>query len=122
VTRKSLLLFTATSVIWGSSFLFIRLAVEQMPPAWVVFGRTLLGAAFLAPLAAKRHAFRGVRQVLMPAVAGLVLIALGAWLATSRRTKSQRPGYRERRVREFRHPAVCRANTRVEDTSYRTTN
>jgi hypothetical protein len=35
----------------GSSFLFIRLAVEHMPPAWVVFGRTLLGAAFLVPLA-----------------------------------------------------------------------
>jgi drug/metabolite transporter (DMT)-like permease len=33
MTRKSLLLFVATSIIWGSSFLFIRLAVEHMPPA-----------------------------------------------------------------------------------------
>jgi drug/metabolite transporter (DMT)-like permease len=66
MTRKPLLLFVATSVIWGSSFLFIRLAVEHMPPAAVVFGRTLLGAMFLAPLAARRHAFRGVRQVMLP--------------------------------------------------------
>jgi drug/metabolite transporter (DMT)-like permease len=75
MTRKSLLLFVATSIIWGSSFLFIRLAVEHMPPAWVVFGRTLLGAAFLAPLAARRHAFRGVRRVLIPVVTVLDMAA-----------------------------------------------
>ncbi len=73
MTRKSLTLFVATSIIWGSSFLFIRLAVEHMPPAWVVFGRTLLGAAFLVPLAARRHAFRGVRRVLVPVVIVTVL-------------------------------------------------
>jgi drug/metabolite transporter (DMT)-like permease len=73
VSRKALLLFVATSVIWGSSFLFIRLAVEHMPPAAVVFGRTLLGAAFLVPLAARRHAFRGVRPVLLPVLVVTVL-------------------------------------------------
>jgi len=41
-----LLLFAAASVIWGSSFFFIRIAVEHMPPSVVVFGRTVLGAAF----------------------------------------------------------------------------
>lgn len=73
MTRKTLLLFVATSVIWGSSFLFIRLAVEHMPPAWVVFGRTLLGAVFLVPLAVRRHAFRGVRRVLVPVLVVTVL-------------------------------------------------
>lgn len=73
MTRKSLLLFLATSVIWGSSFLFIRLAVEHLPPAWVVFGRTVLGAAFLVPLAARSHAFRGVRRVLLPVMVVTVL-------------------------------------------------
>jgi drug/metabolite transporter (DMT)-like permease len=57
VTRKSLLLFAAASVIWGSSFLFIRVAVEHIPAAVVVFGRTALGAAFLVPLDARRRAF-----------------------------------------------------------------
>ena len=61
-----LLLFGATSVIWGSSFLFIRVAVEHMPPSAVVFGRTVLGAAFLVPLAARRRAFRGVRRAIVP--------------------------------------------------------
>jgi drug/metabolite transporter (DMT)-like permease len=55
------LLFAAAAVIWGSSFLFIRVAVEHIPPVVVVFGRTALGAAFLVLLAARRRAFRGLR-------------------------------------------------------------
>jgi drug/metabolite transporter (DMT)-like permease len=61
VSRRTLLLFDATTVIWGSSFLFIRVAVEHMPPSAVVFGRALLGAAFLVPLAVRSRAFRGMR-------------------------------------------------------------
>ena len=81
VTRKSLLLFAAASVIWGSSFLFIRVAVEHIPPAVVVFGRTALGAAFLVPLAARRRAFRGLRQVIVPiAVVTLLDIAAPTFL------------------------------------------
>jgi drug/metabolite transporter (DMT)-like permease len=72
VTRKAVLLFAATSVIWGSSFLFIRVAVEHMPPSAVVFGRTLLGAAFLVPVAAKGRAFRGMRQ----GIVALVMVTL----------------------------------------------
>ncbi len=62
MSKKTLLLFSSTSVIWGSSFLFIRVAVEHMPPSAVVFGRTLLGAAFLIPLAIRTRAFRGLRS------------------------------------------------------------
>ncbi len=40
--RKAWVLFAATSVIWGSSFLLIRVAVAHMPPSLVV-GRCLLG-------------------------------------------------------------------------------
>jgi len=68
VSRKAVLLFVATSVIWGSSFLFIRVAVEHMPPTTVVFGRTLLGAVFLVPLAIRNRAFHGLRRNLLPVV------------------------------------------------------
>jgi drug/metabolite transporter (DMT)-like permease len=73
VSRKVLLLFTAASVIWGSSFLFIRMAVEHMPPSTVVFGRTVLGAMILVPLAMRNRAFRGVRHVILPIVVVTVL-------------------------------------------------
>ena len=68
MSRKALLLFAATSVIWGSSFLFIRVAVEHMPPSAVVFGRTVLGTAFLVPLAMRNRAFRGLRRAVLPVV------------------------------------------------------
>src|SRR5947209_19577039 len=44
-----------------------------MPPVTVVFGRTLLGAAFLVPLAASRQAFRGIRPVIVPVTIVTVL-------------------------------------------------
>ena len=72
MSRKALFLFTVTSIIWGSSFLFIRLAVEHMPPSVVVVGRTVLGAAFLVPLAIRTRAFRGLRPLVLP----IVVVAL----------------------------------------------
>lgn len=83
MSRRSLLLFAATSVIWASSFLFIRVAVEHMPPAAVVFGRTLLGAAFLVPLAAWRHAFRGLRPVIVPVIVVTLLDMAGPTFLTA---------------------------------------
>jgi drug/metabolite transporter (DMT)-like permease len=81
MSRRSLLLFAATSVIWGSSFLFIRVAVAHLPPSAVVFGRTVLGAAFLVPLAVRSRAFRGLRQVVVPvAVVSLLDMAAPAFL------------------------------------------
>jgi drug/metabolite transporter (DMT)-like permease len=77
VSRKAALLFAATSIIWGSSFLFIRVAVEHMPPSVVVFGRTLLGAVVLVPLAIRSRAFRSLRRCLLPvAVVALLDMAL----------------------------------------------
>ena len=77
MSRKAALLFTATSIIWGSSFLFIRVAVEHMPPSVVVFGRTLLGAVVLVPLAIRSGAFRGLPRSIVPvAVVALLDMAL----------------------------------------------
>ncbi len=81
MSKKTLLLFSSTSVIWGSSFLFIRVAVEHMPPSAVVFGRTLLGAAFLVPLALRARAFRGLRSSMLAVVMVTLLdMALPAFL------------------------------------------
>jgi drug/metabolite transporter (DMT)-like permease len=78
VSRKAGLLFAVTSVIWGSSFLFIRVAVEHMPPSAVVFGRALLGAVFLVPLAIRNGAFHGLRRSILPVV--VMTLALPTFL------------------------------------------
>lgn len=67
MSRKAWLLFLATSVIWGSSFLLIKVAVRDMSPASVVFGRMLFGAAICLPLAFRRRSLSGLGRCL-PAI------------------------------------------------------
>jgi drug/metabolite transporter (DMT)-like permease len=73
MTRKALLLFMSASVIWGSSFLLIRVAVEDVSPSALVFGRTILGALVLVPVAVRAGAFRGLRPKI-PAVIALTML------------------------------------------------
>jgi drug/metabolite transporter (DMT)-like permease len=40
--------FLALGFMWGSSYLWIKIALESMPPLTVIAGRLTLGAAFLA--------------------------------------------------------------------------
>jgi drug/metabolite transporter (DMT)-like permease len=46
------------AVIWGIPYLFIKVAVEDLSPAAVVFGRTALAALLLVPIAAARGMLR----------------------------------------------------------------
>jgi len=56
--------FVALAAIWGASFLFIKVAVEDLPPVAVALGRVALGAAvLLAVLAARREALPRGRVV-----------------------------------------------------------
>src|SRR3954454_25215334 len=55
MSRRGWALFVALSIIWGIPYLFIKIAVEDLSPAAVVFARTLLAALLVLPLAAARH-------------------------------------------------------------------
>jgi drug/metabolite transporter (DMT)-like permease len=46
------------SIIWGIPYLFIKVAVDHLSPAAVVFGRTALAALLLVPIAAARGMLR----------------------------------------------------------------
>ena len=52
-------LFAAVAVIWGTPYLFIKVAVEEMSPGFVAWSRIALGAALLLPLAWKLGALEG---------------------------------------------------------------
>jgi drug/metabolite transporter (DMT)-like permease len=49
------------SSLWGASYMFIEISLEDMSPAVVVFGRTLLGGLVLLPLALRRGALATLR-------------------------------------------------------------
>jgi drug/metabolite transporter (DMT)-like permease len=58
VTRRGWMLFIALSVCWGIPYLFIRVAVADLDPLIVAFGRTAIGGLLLVPLAIRKRAFR----------------------------------------------------------------
>jgi drug/metabolite transporter (DMT)-like permease len=68
MTRRAWLLFATVSLLWGVPYLFIKVAVAEVPPVTVVFIRVALAAALLAPVAARRGALRGLRRRLLPLV------------------------------------------------------
>src|SRR5690606_26195565 len=73
-------LFAAMSVIWGLPYLFIKIAVEQVPPSAVVLGRTALAAMVLVPLALRSGALRSAARHWKP-VAVFAVIEMGIpWL------------------------------------------
>jgi drug/metabolite transporter (DMT)-like permease len=80
MSRKSALIFALVSVLWGIPYLFIKVAVDEengYAPAIVVFGRVLIGAAILIPLAIKDRsifdAFRGIKYVAFYALLEMVI-------------------------------------------------
>ena len=60
MSRRALVLFALMSIIWGIPYLFIRIAVGEVTPATLVFGRTAIAAAILLPVALSRTDLRPV--------------------------------------------------------------
>lgn len=50
MSRRGLVLFIALGLIWGIPYLLIKVAVEYVDPAFVVFARVALGALILIPI------------------------------------------------------------------------
>jgi len=69
MTRRGLLLFIAMSVIWGISYLFIRIAVKEMAPVVLVFMRCAISALLLLPIVLARGELRGLIKRWFPLVA-----------------------------------------------------
>jgi len=50
------MLFLALGLVWGMPYLLIRIAVAELDPLVVAFGRTFIGALLLMPVALHRNA------------------------------------------------------------------
>jgi drug/metabolite transporter (DMT)-like permease len=61
VTRRGWTLFLLMSVLWGVPYLLIKVAVDDLGPAWVAFGRVVIALAILVPLAHRRGALGCLR-------------------------------------------------------------
>ena len=79
MTRRAWLLMGLLAALWGASYLFIKVALDDgMHPVFIVFARLALGAAVLVPIALRQHglgmlrthpgalAFMAIVQVVVP--------------------------------------------------------
>jgi drug/metabolite transporter (DMT)-like permease len=69
MSRRGFLLFAAMCVIWGIPYLLIKVAVEDVSPAFLVLARTAIGALLLLPIAAARRELRPLLPFWLPLVA-----------------------------------------------------
>ena len=88
MTRKHLGQFILVGFLWGVPYLFMRVAVREWDPSVVVFGRVVIGAAILFPIAIRRgvvkDSMRGFKWILIYAI----LEMCGPWyLITHAETK-----------------------------------
>ncbi len=83
MSRRGWALFIAMGVIWGVPYLLIKVAVDVLSPASLVFVRTALAAAILMPIAVARGQLRQVLARWRPLVAFAVAELAVPWFLLS---------------------------------------
>ncbi|AXV07867.1 Permease of the drug/metabolite transporter (DMT) superfamily [Euzebya pacifica] len=91
-TTRDALLLLLLALFWGNSFLFVKLAVDVIPPTWIVAGRLTIGGILVSLIVVARARLRGDNDLRLPrgwrALGALLLIgsfgsglpwALQAW-------------------------------------------
>ena len=77
MSRRSWLLLGVLSALWGASYLFIKVSLEDdMAPTVIVFVRTALAALVLLPIAARAGALGGLRDNVGPILV-LAVVQMG---------------------------------------------
>lgn len=84
MSRRGALLFAAMCVIWGIPYLMIRVAVRELAPVTLVFGRTVIGALLLTPIAAFRNELRPLVRRWAPLLAYTAIEVAIPWVLLAR--------------------------------------
>jgi len=72
-------MFLALGLIWGIPYLLIRIAVSDVPPVFVAFARTCIGALLLLPIAMARGEVRPALRHWRPLLAFTLVEISGPW-------------------------------------------
>ena len=80
MTKRGWVLFAAMAVIWGIPYFMIRVAVKELEPPVVVFGRTSLAAVVLVVMAMRAGAIRAALRRWRPVLAFAVIEMAIPWI------------------------------------------
>ena len=78
-------------VVWGSTYLFIRIGVETMPPLLMAAARNVVAVLIMFPLAVRSHRVKGLRwptraEWLGCAIVGLLLLVANGVVGVGEKT------------------------------------
>ena len=109
MSRRNPATLVALSLIWGASFLFIKIAVRDLAPATLILGRlgfATITLALIAPFAVgSRETLAQLRaNAKWLAIAAVVYTAIPFWLLSWGETRIRRASPRSSRRR-------CRSST-----------
>ncbi|WP_406268181.1 DMT family transporter [Nocardia sp. NBC_00881] len=79
MTRRGWALFLVMGVIWGVPYAMIRIAVQDLDPIVVAFGRTLIGGLLLLPIALYTKALAPVFRRWRPLLLYTLVEITGPW-------------------------------------------
>jgi drug/metabolite transporter (DMT)-like permease len=79
MSARAWALFAAVSVLWGIPYMFIKLAVEDLSPLMVAWGRIVVAFAILLPYALHRGALRGLGRSWKPLLVYSVVEIVLPW-------------------------------------------
>ncbi|MEV0717859.1 DMT family transporter [Asanoa sp. NPDC050611] len=75
MNRRAWILFAVVAVLWGIPYLLIKIAIDELSPMMVVFGRVAIAALVLVPVAAAQGTLSSLRRHVVPVVTlGLIHI------------------------------------------------
>ncbi|MEH1127461.1 DMT family transporter [Micromonospora sp. CPCC 206061] len=83
MTRRGWLLFVAMGLIWGTPYLMIKIAVDEVSPPMVVFVRCVVGAVVLLPVVVHRKQLATLRGRWWWLIAFAAAEIVGPWLLLS---------------------------------------
>lgn len=83
MSRRAVILFASLGVAWGIPYLLIKIAVGELDPAMVVFGRSLIGAVLLIPIAIFRKQLMPVLKRWKPLLAYTLVEIVVPWFFLS---------------------------------------
>ncbi|MEV4534416.1 DMT family transporter [Asanoa sp. NPDC049518] len=66
MNRRAWILFALVAVLWGIPYLLIKIAIEDLSPLLVVFGRVAIAALVLVPVATAQGTLSSLRRNLGP--------------------------------------------------------
>src|SRR5712691_8497672 len=77
VNRRAWIQMSMLAALWGASYMFIKVAIDDVSPIIVVWVRLVLAALVLVPIAHRRGALSGLRPHL-PTIALLSVVQVAA--------------------------------------------